>query len=360
MDTQSWRDPVEPLYDARVRGAAVIATAAGDRVHLHGGCWVSPCASAPARLMVAFPKEFEGAEIVRKGKAFSVSFAARDQTPWLEAFFAGDQAITRANQHLFFRSETGCPVLSESVAYLDCSLSDAIDLGDFLLAIGDVVSGGVLRAGAPNLTVNEMITAADPRGEKEAALPFHGFDFDLSCLPPAPGGPLRADDFEAIYAHRAWGLFFVSTAGEGRGHVHFGSWMMQTSHAPPRMAVAFKHTWEGTRWVKEGAPFAMTLVSSDQIPQVRRVAAGEGAGALSGDLEQVDGGLFRLKEGVAWFRCTPSSLHEVGDFTLAVGGVDAWDWIRKEATNMTDQEARGAVGGPWCGSDAGFDLKAIR
>lgn len=88
MDTQSWRDPVEPLYDARMRGAAVIATAAGDRVHLHGGCWVSPCASAPPRLMVAFPKEFEGAEIVQEATNMKDQEAVKAiKRPWPAAGF---------------------------------------------------------------------------------------------------------------------------------------------------------------------------------------------------------------------------------------------------------------------------------
>jgi len=37
VDTKSRLDPVEAVYDARVRGACQISTRAGDRMHLHGG-----------------------------------------------------------------------------------------------------------------------------------------------------------------------------------------------------------------------------------------------------------------------------------------------------------------------------------
>lgn len=357
MDTHSFGDAVEPLYDARIRGAAVIGTAAGQRVHLHGGCWVSPCASDPPRLMVAFPKEFEGAQIVQRSGAFTVALQAAEDAAWLEAFFQGDQAIRDERRHLFLRSATGCPVPAMSVAYFDCRLAQSIDLGDFLLAIGDVVGADVLHPEARNLTVNEIVAERDPRGSAEALLPFEGFDYDLSRLEPArAGGPVSAERFEEVYAQRAWGLFFVSTAAAGRGHFHIGCWMMQTSHNPPRMAIAFKKSWGGHDWVTSGAPFAMTLIAEDQADFVRTFAAGaQSAGELSEDLQPLDDGLYTLRRGVAWFRCHPESVHDVGDFTLVIAPVDAAEWIRQDAGNLTDQEL-GKIVDTWREPMDGFAL----
>lgn len=356
MDTQSRFDPVEPLYDARIRGAALIGTAAGRRVHLHAGCWVAPCASEPPRLMVAFPKEFEGAEIVARGGAFTVSLTSTQEAEWLDAFFQGDQAIGDDRRHLFLRSSTGCPVPGSSVAYFDCRLRQSVDLGDFLLAIWDVVSAEVLNPGYRNLTVNELVARRDPRGSQEARLPFEGFDCDLTRLAPAPGGPVSAERFAEIYARRAWGLFFVSTAQGGRGHFHMGCWMMQVSHDPPRMAIAMKKGWEGTDWVASGAPFAMTLIADDQGDLVRAFTGGaRSADALAKELEPLGDGLFALSSGIAWFRCQPESVHDVGDARLCIGRVDRSGWIRPDRVNLTDQGASGLVDS-WREIGQGFPL----
>ncbi len=356
LDTHSLEDPIEPLYDARIRGAAVIGTAVGGRVHLHGGCWVSPCAGDPPQLMVAFPKEFEGARLVRQAGALSVSLLATDDAGWLGRFFQGEQAIRPESEARFLRSSTGCPVLAGAVAYFDCHLVQALDLGDFLLAVGDVVAGDVLHPERRNLTVNEIIAERDPRGTDDATLPFEGFDFDMGRLAAAPGGPVSPHRFQQLYAHRAWGLFFVSAAQGGRGHFHIGGSMMQTSHEPPRMAIALRKTWEGSAWISSGAPFAMTLIADDQIGLVRRFAAGaQSAAALAGDRRPLGDGLFTLRQGIAWFRCRPEMVRDVGDCFLVVAPVEQSEWLRQDATNLTD------AGLAWIlpvsrESEAGFSL----
>ena len=356
LDTHSLEDPVEPLYDARIRGAAVIGTAVGGRVHLHGGCWVAPCAGDPPRLMVAFPKEFEGARLAQHAQAFTVSLLAAADAGWLGGFFRGDQAIRPETEALFLRSSTGCPVLAGAIAYFDCRLAQVLDLEDFLLAVGDVVAGDVLHPEARNLTVNEIIAERDPRGLDDATLPFEGFDFDMGKLAPAPGGPVSPQRFKQLYAHRAWGLFFVSTARGGRGHFHVGGWMMQTSHEPPRMAIALKKTWEGSAWISSGAPFAMTLIADDQMDLVRRFASGaQTATALASDLEPLGDGLFTLRQGIAWFRCRPGSVHDVGDFLLVVAPVEQSGWLRQDATNLTDAGLARSVA-VWREPVAGFLL----
>lgn len=357
MDTRSLHDPVEALYDSRVRGAVVVGTADGNRVHLHGGCWVSPCSTRPPRIMVAFPKEFEGAQIVERGGGFTVNLQAREDVAWMEAFFRGEQAIRDDRKGLFLRSETGCPVLAESVAYFDCRLRQTIDLGDFTLAIGDVVAAEVLHPEYSNLSVNEIVARQDPRGSADVLLPFEGFNYDLSRLLPAPAGPVSADRFEEVYARRAWGLFFISTASASRGHFHIGCWMMQVSHEPPRMAIAFRKTWEGSAWVQSGAPVAMTLLAQDQVPFVQAFAGGaQSAARLARDIEPLGDGLYTLKRGVAQFLCHPESTHDVGECTLIIARVADCGWIRNDAENLAAGEFAQRVQGPWRDPVEGFAL----
>ncbi len=44
---------------------------------------------------------------------------------------------------------TGCPILDEGLAYLECQVDELVDAGDHTLALGRVLDGSVLREGEP-------------------------------------------------------------------------------------------------------------------------------------------------------------------------------------------------------------------
>jgi flavin reductase (DIM6/NTAB) family NADH-FMN oxidoreductase RutF len=44
---------------------------------------------------------------------------------------------------------TGCPVLDDALAYLECEVQELVDAGDHVLAVGLVVGAGVLHDGEP-------------------------------------------------------------------------------------------------------------------------------------------------------------------------------------------------------------------
>lgn len=232
MDSKSLTDPVEPLYDLRLRGACYIATGVPGRVHVHGGCWVAPLGGSTPRLMVAIPKEFEGARLVVRGGSFAVSLVSRAQRSFHDAFFAGEEVLDAASQH-FYRAPSGQLVLREAVGYIDCRLEHSLDLGDFLLVIGIAANQGLLHPEQDNLTVNEIIASDDPRGRQEEKLPYQGRDFDASQLARVPVEQGR--DFWQVYRRRAWGLFWLQPNAEEQAGLLSAS-LVQVSHAPPRFA----------------------------------------------------------------------------------------------------------------------------
>jgi flavin reductase (DIM6/NTAB) family NADH-FMN oxidoreductase RutF len=44
---------------------------------------------------------------------------------------------------------TGCPVLDDALAYVECRTHDFVPAGDHTLVIGEVLDGAVLREGEP-------------------------------------------------------------------------------------------------------------------------------------------------------------------------------------------------------------------
>lgn len=307
MDTASLNDPVEPLYDARLRGSVFISTVLENRVHLHGGCWVAP--AGPGWMMVAFPKEFEGADLVRQSGIFTLSLVAADDRSYQDQFFLGDQAISARNHAEFLRAPSGSPVLRRAVAYLDIQGARYWDLGDFILAAGPVTAAQALRPEARNLTVNEIIASADPRGVQDDTLPFKGFDFSTASLDPAPAerNP-TADLISTIYQHRAWGPFWVA-AEEGS---ILTADVMQCSHRPPSMAIAVQSTTPASAEITNlGGRFSLTIATSDTfIPQlVKRLPV--------------------ARDGVAYFLCETRQTHHLAKAQLVVAEVTDWGWLNR-------------------------------
>lgn len=320
----------------------MVSTVHRQRVHMHYGCWVAPCSVDPDRIMVAFPKEFEGSSIVQKSGTFALSFESRQQRQLHERFFAGDNTIEKLGVEHLLRAPGGSPITKDAVAYCDCRVFSTYDLGDFLLVIGDVVTAQTLNRRSVNLTVNDIIETNDPRGTLEPKLPYEGFDFDTDLLPPAPVDPVGTPgtSFSDVYWQRQWGLFFVSAAKQGRGHFHVGSWAMQTSHEPPRMAVCFEQKWEVSDWLAEGLPFAMSLISIDDINLARTIAKGEQSlqQVPIGTLTRTEYGLHILNGGLAYFICKPEAMHAVGRTWLVIAEVEKYGWLNRDSVNLRIQD----------------------
>jgi flavin reductase (DIM6/NTAB) family NADH-FMN oxidoreductase RutF len=177
VDSKQQFDKYSPIYNLRSRGVFFVSTTDGKRGHFHFGCWTTQCSHEPPRMLTCFPKEFEGAEIVKNSGVFSLSMVAADQEEFHDHFFSGDQSIDVIGKDKFMYAETGCPILKDAVAYFDCKVSSTIDNGDFLIVIGDIVEGEALNPEKKTLNVEYLSNERTKHYHKgPVTLPFKGFD----------------------------------------------------------------------------------------------------------------------------------------------------------------------------------------
>ncbi|MDC3423649.1 flavin reductase family protein [Aquibacillus sp. 3ASR75-11] len=177
MDSRQDLDPYSSIYDLRSRGVFFVSTTDGKRGHFHFGCWTTQCSHEPPRMLTCFPKEFEGADVVKESGVRALSLAAFDQEEFHDQFFSGDHSIQALGEDKFMYAETGCPILKDAVAYFDCKVSSIIDNGDFLIAIGDIVKGEALHSDKINLNVEYIAKERTQYYRKgPVTLPFKGFD----------------------------------------------------------------------------------------------------------------------------------------------------------------------------------------
>ncbi|MGC8839035.1 MAG: flavin reductase family protein [Anaerolineae bacterium] len=140
---------VQKVLDHLIYGIYVVT------VGLEGGAtaltasWVSQVSFEPPLVMVALGRDRFSSRILRQGKKFVVNVLEEGQER-LAGAFASDESGDRLSEVPIVEPQTtGAPVLADALAYLDCEVTEAVDVGDHTLFIGRVVGGGVLREGKP-------------------------------------------------------------------------------------------------------------------------------------------------------------------------------------------------------------------
>ncbi len=228
MDSRSRTDPVEQVYDYRIRGVGVIMVRAERRMHAHAGCWFMLASLTPPTLMVAIPHEFAAATLIPESGRFTVSLAAEDQMGVVDQFFAGLPAPDEFSAGTLVTAPSGQPALGGSPGIFDCAVAGRWDLGDFLLVAGVVQAAGAERPDQPNLTVNAIQARTD--APPKVVLPRPA----LPVLATPPRSVALDEPVAAVYARRRFGPMHLAAGSPGAAAQGTTRAAVQVSHDPPR------------------------------------------------------------------------------------------------------------------------------
>lgn len=103
--------------------------------------------SSPEQVAISCHKDNESTDVIRQSGIFSVSILKKDLNVQLIGnfgFMSGSD-LDKFQDVEVKRAKTGAPiVVSESVAWLDCEVRQAIDVGSHWLIIGEVVDSDII------------------------------------------------------------------------------------------------------------------------------------------------------------------------------------------------------------------------
>jgi len=124
-------------------GLYVIGSKAGDRRNLMTCNWVTQLSFEPKLVGIGVERSAVTHELIRSGGAFSVCIIAREDRAIVRKFVkpvvdSGDAL----NDFPVIAQITGAPILTQSVAWLDCELRQEVETGGHTLFIGEVVACG--------------------------------------------------------------------------------------------------------------------------------------------------------------------------------------------------------------------------
>lgn len=141
----------EKIIEAMARlsyGIYIVTTIKGEEKHGMIASWVSQVSHTPPLVMVAIRKNRRVHPIVKEAGGFALHVLdledkqtiGRFKLPSPEQRFQGADCVTL---------ETGCPVLKDKLAYMDCKLMTTVDAGDHTIFIGEVLAANAAREGTP-------------------------------------------------------------------------------------------------------------------------------------------------------------------------------------------------------------------
>lgn len=128
-------------------GLYVLTTTGEEEVNAITCNWVTQVSFEPLLVAVALEKESHSHALILENGVFVINFIGKDQNT-----LARRMAVPhKINPHKLVgirhqSGESGAPILDAAIAFLECEVMDALEVGgDHTIFIGEVVAGDVLR-----------------------------------------------------------------------------------------------------------------------------------------------------------------------------------------------------------------------
>lgn len=126
-------------------GLYALGSRAGERRNLMTINWVTQVSFEPKLLGVGIEKPALTHELVAEGGVFTLNTIAREDRAIVRKFTKPcewDAAASTLNGFAVHEGATGAPILDQAPAYLDCRVTQSVDLGGHTFFIGEVVDAG--------------------------------------------------------------------------------------------------------------------------------------------------------------------------------------------------------------------------
>lgn len=124
----------------------------GENVNGFTASWVMQASFEPP-LVVNCVKNDSGSHAMLKASGvFALSFLEAGQKELAQKFFKPQRRVGNKFEDVeFYLGETGCPIISESLGYVECNVVGSVEKGDHTVFVGEVIAAGVHRDGEPLL-----------------------------------------------------------------------------------------------------------------------------------------------------------------------------------------------------------------
>jgi flavin reductase (DIM6/NTAB) family NADH-FMN oxidoreductase RutF len=140
LNTVTWKIP---------NALALVGSRAGEERNAMTTSWITQVSMAPVLVAVGVDNDAVTRRLIADGGSFTVNLWDSADTKVFVKFSkpATDDGAT-LNGRAVRAAATGAPVFEEAIAWMDCEVRHALDLGSHTLFVGEVVDAAVRDAEA--------------------------------------------------------------------------------------------------------------------------------------------------------------------------------------------------------------------
>ncbi|WP_448562688.1 flavin reductase family protein [Trichothermofontia sp.] len=133
-------------------GLYICGVKEGDEVNGFTASWVMQASFKPPLVVNCVKQDSRSHAMIKASNVFSLSVLEAGQKDLAEKFFKPQRRVgDKFDDVEFYLGETGCPIIKNTLGYIECQVVGAIEQGDHTVFVGEVIAAGVHREGDPLL-----------------------------------------------------------------------------------------------------------------------------------------------------------------------------------------------------------------
>lgn len=133
-------------------GLYICGVREGDEVNGFTASWVMQASFKPPLVVNCVKQDSRSHAMIEASQVFALSVLESGQKDLAQKFFQPLRRVGNKFEDVeFYQNETGCPIIKDSLGYVECRAVGSVDRGDHTVYVGEVVAAGVHREGKPLL-----------------------------------------------------------------------------------------------------------------------------------------------------------------------------------------------------------------
>lgn len=133
-------------------GLYVCGVKDGEEVNGFTASWVMQASFTPPLVVNCVKQDSKSHAMIKASGVFALSILEAGQKELAQKFFKPQRRVGNKFEDVeFYLGETGCPIISDTLGYVECQVVGAVEQGDHTVFVGEVIAAGVHREGDPLL-----------------------------------------------------------------------------------------------------------------------------------------------------------------------------------------------------------------
>lgn len=122
----------------------------GEELNGFTASWLMQSSFKPPLVVNCVKQDSGSHAMIKNSGVFAISFLDSEQKDLAAKFFKPKRRVGNKFEDVEFYegAATGCPIISDSLGYVECKLVSTVEEGDHTIFVGEVIGAGVHREGS--------------------------------------------------------------------------------------------------------------------------------------------------------------------------------------------------------------------